>query len=94
MLLLLLLFYWKLIFIFWCFVLVHNHTKKNHSFVQKKKTNSFFILKITFQMDQKAVIEQLKAENKQLKEKYEELATKYQHLKESSQQQVYSCYSA
>ena len=45
-------------------------------------------------MDQEAVIEQLKAENKQLKEKYDELATKYQHLKESSQQQVYSCYSA
>lgn len=45
-------------------------------------------------MDQEAVIEQLKADNKQLKEKYEELATKYQHLKESSQQQVYSCYSA
>ena len=45
-------------------------------------------------MDQEAVIEHLKADNKQLKEKYDELATKYQHLKESSQQQVYSCYSA
>ena len=60
----------------------------------KKRQIYFFILKTTFQMDQEAVIEQLKADNKQLKEKYEELAMKYQHLKESSQQQVYSCYSA